>query len=87
MATENENVQDPNEGKTRAQHDNPGNDDIGENAGDSELSKGGTPDVQNKPDEDRVDTVVPNNDSGTPGPSTEETSNKDPQGGPSTENL
>lgn len=85
MATENDNVQDPNEGKTRAQTDNPSNDDIGENAGDSELSKGSTPDVQNKPDEDRVDTVTPNNDSGTPGPSTEETSNKD--GGPSEENL
>ena len=85
MATENDNVQDPNEEKTRAQTDNPGNDDIGENAGDSELSKGSTPNVQDKPDDTLVDTVTPDNDNGTPGPSTEETSNKD--GGPSDENL
>jgi hypothetical protein len=85
MATENDNVQDPNEESTRAQNDNPGNDDIGENAGDSELSKGNTPNVQNKPDDTRVDTVTPDNDNGTPGPSTEDTSNKD--GGPSEENL
>jgi len=90
MATENDNVQDPNEETSRAQQDNPGNDDIGENAGDSELSKGSTPNVQNKPDEERVDTVTPDNDNGTPGPSTEtpaseESSNKGQ--GPANENL
>lgn len=85
MATENENVQDPNEEKTTAQNDNPGNDDIGENAGDSELSKGNTPNVQDKPDDTLVDTVTPDNDNGTPGPSTDDSSNTD--GGPSEENL
>ncbi|MBS7565274.1 hypothetical protein KHS38_12745 [Mucilaginibacter sp. Bleaf8] len=87
MSAENNNAQDPNEEQTRAQTDNPGNDDIGENAGDSELSKGNTPNVQNKPDDTRVDTVTPDNDSGTPGPSTDETSNKPSDGGPANENL
>ncbi|WP_158827966.1 hypothetical protein [Mucilaginibacter lacusdianchii] len=77
MATENPN----------GQNDDPKNDNIGENAGDSQLSKGSTPNVQDKPDDTRVDTVTPDNDSGTPGPSTDESSNKQSDGGPSTENL
>jgi hypothetical protein len=65
-----------------------GNEDqIGENAGDSELSrKGTTPTEHTKEDDTLVDTVVPDNDSGAPGqPSTEDSSNKD--GGPAEENL
>lgn len=82
-----ENTQDPNE-ETKGQNDNTGNDGIGENAGDSELSKGNTPTVQNKPDDTRVDTVAPDNDSGIPGtPSNDESSNKPSDGGPANENL
>jgi hypothetical protein len=50
-----------------------------------ESQKGGEPNVQDKPDNTRVETVVPDNDSGDPGPSTEESSNKGQ--GPSGENL
>lgn len=51
-----------------------------------EISKGNTPTEHKKEDEERVDTVVPDNDSGIPGPPNEEdSSNKD--GGPSEENL
>ena len=65
---------------------NEDNDQLGENAGDSALSKGATPTEHNKPDEERVDTVVPDNDNGTPGaPAGEDSSNTD--GGPSEENL
>ena len=61
-------------------------DQLGENAGDSELSKGSTSTEHTKEDDTRVDTVVPDNDSGAPGPPNEEdSSNKD--GGPSEENL
>jgi len=64
----------------------PDNDDLGENAGDSELSKGNTPTEQNKPDDTRVDTVAPDNDSGIPGsPNDESSSNKNE--GPANENL
>jgi hypothetical protein len=36
--------------------------------GDNYLEKGETPTNQRKPDEERVPTVVPNNDNGEPGP-------------------
>jgi hypothetical protein len=64
---------------------NPKNDQLGENAGDSELSKGNTPTEHNQEDDERVDTVVPDNDNGVPGPPSEESSNKGQ--GPSNENL
>jgi hypothetical protein len=75
MSINQDNVQDPSE------HD----DTIGENAGDSELSKEATPNVQNKPDEVRVDTVTPGNDNGTPETPSEDSSNKGQ--GPANENL
>jgi hypothetical protein len=51
-----------------------------------EISKGNTPTEHTEDDEHRVDTVVPDNDSGIPGPPSEkDSSNKD--GGPSEENL
>ena len=65
--------------------DNEHDDQIGENAGDSALSKGSLPTEHTKEDDKRVDTVVPDNDNGEPGPSTEESSNVD--GGPAGENL
>lgn len=77
MATENN----PNGNKDTS----PKNDQLGENAGDSELSKGNTPTEHTKDDEQRVDTVVPDNDSGAPGPPSEDSSNKGE--GPSNENL
>jgi hypothetical protein len=40
------------------------------------LEKGKQPTVQNKPDDKRVPTVAPDNDSGKPGPSTEKSSKK-----------
>ncbi|WP_462265750.1 hypothetical protein [Mucilaginibacter sp.] len=86
MAT-NDDVKNPKDEKDIADNNNAGsNDDVtGENAGDSELSKGSHATEQNKPDDTRVDTVVPDNDNGAPGPSTEESSNKGQ--GPSGENL
>ncbi len=70
------------------QNTDPKEDQLGENSGDSELTKGTTPTEHKKEDDIRVDTVVPDNDSGVPGPPKEEqedSSNKD--GGPSEENL
>ena len=59
---------------------------------DTDLSKGNQPTEQDKPDDVRVDTVTPDNDSGDPGPSTDkgatadqDTSNKGQ--GPAGENL
>ena len=50
------------------------------------LAKGNQPNVQKKPDNERVKTVTPDNDSGDPGPPVEErTSNK--KQGPKGENL
>ncbi len=40
------------------------------------LDKGKQPTVQNKADDKRVKTVVPDNDNGKPGPSTEKASKK-----------
>lgn len=40
--------------------------------GDHELAKGNQPNVQKKPDDERVKTVTPDNDSGDPGPPVEE---------------
>ncbi|WP_295771023.1 hypothetical protein [uncultured Mucilaginibacter sp.] len=64
----------------------PHEDQLGENTGDSSLEKGNTPTEHTKDDEHRVDTVVPDNDSGVPGPpSDEESSNKNE--GPANEDL
>jgi hypothetical protein len=57
---------------------------------DQDLNKGKQPEEQNKPDDNRVKTVVPDNDSGKPGKpqaqdSNQDSSNKD--AGPSGENL
>jgi hypothetical protein len=81
------NDQDPQEGQDTTQNEDTSanGDQMGENAGDSAIEKGSEPNVQNKPDDTRVETVVPDNDSGDPGPSTEDSSNTD--GGPSEENL
>jgi len=74
-------------------HDTQGNienvnrENIGPGGGDdSELAKGNEPNVQDNPDDTRVETVVPDNDSGDPGPSTEENASNKGQG-PSGENL
>ncbi len=53
---------------------------------DSNLAKGKQQTVQNKPDEVRVPTIVPDNDNGVPGPSSEEKSSNKGQG-PVGENL
>lgn len=53
---------------------------------DSNLAKGKQPTVQNKPDDKRVKTVAPDNDSGKPGaPAGKNSSNKGQ--GPKGENL
>lgn len=53
---------------------------------DSNLAKGKQPTVQNKPDDKRVKTVAPDNDSGKPGaPASINSSNKGQ--GPAGENL
>ena len=49
------------------------------------LEKGKQPTVQDKPDAKRVKTVIPDNDSGKPGPSVEKSSNVGQ--GPAVENL
>ena len=55
-------------------------------ASNSNLSKGNQPTVQNKPDDKRVPTVAPDNDSGKPGaPAKKDSSNKGK--GPAGENL
>jgi hypothetical protein len=75
----------------------PKEDQLGENVGgDTGLDKGTLPTEHKKEDDERVHTVVPDNDSGIPGPPNEgdkadsagedsEASNKD--GGPSKEDL
>ena len=56
------------------------------NKSDSNLAKGKQPTVQNKPDDTRVKTVAPDNDSGKPGaPANKNSSNKGQ--GPAGENL
>jgi hypothetical protein len=50
------------------------------------FEKGSQPIVQNKPDDKRVPTVVPDNDNGKPGPSNEKNSSNKGQG-PAGENL
>jgi hypothetical protein len=52
----------------------------------SKVAKGNPATVQNKPDEKRVPTVVPDNDNGRPGPSSEKKSSNKGQG-PAGENL
>ena len=49
------------------------------------LAKGKQPTMQNKPDRSRKNTIVPDNDNGKPGPSSEKSSNVGQ--GPSVENL
>lgn len=63
-----------------------GDDTIGENADNAAIKKGDEPNVQDNPDGPRVTTVTPDNDSGDPGPSTEQPSSNKGQG-PSGENL
>jgi hypothetical protein len=43
--------------------------------GKHDLAKGNQPNVQKKPDNERVKTVTPDNDSGDPGPPVEERKN------------
>jgi hypothetical protein len=59
----NVNSEDPKDEKITNQDDSVTNKD-----GDNYLEKGDTPTNQKKPDEERVRTVVPDNDSGEPGP-------------------
>jgi hypothetical protein len=56
-----------------------------QNTANNNLNKGSQPTVQNKPDEKRVTTVIPDNDSGKPGPAGKNSSNKGQ--GPAGENL
>jgi hypothetical protein len=76
---------------TQGNIENVNNDTLGENTGTDDLSKGSEPNVQDNPDDTRVETVVPDNDSGDPGPSTEQGStdeNSSNKGqGPAVENL
>ncbi|MBB5394825.1 hypothetical protein [Mucilaginibacter sp. AK015] len=71
---------------TKGNIDNLHNQNVRANTDSDELDKGGEPNVQDKPDDTRVKTVVPDNDNGGPGPSTEENSSNKGQG-PSGENL
>lgn len=68
-----------------------GDDTIGENTDNAAIKKGNEPNVQDKPDGPRVKTVTPDNDSGDPGPSTEQPSSGSDASnkgkGPSGENL
>ncbi|MDB5130894.1 MAG: hypothetical protein JWR02_643 [Mucilaginibacter sp.] len=57
-----------------------------QSANTGKLAKGNQSTVQNKPDEKRVPTVTPDNDSGKPGPSSEKNSSNKGQG-PAGENL
>ncbi|MCJ8209835.1 hypothetical protein MUY27_08950 [Mucilaginibacter sp. RS28] len=79
-------------------HTKPGDGTIGENTDNSAIKKDNEPNVQDKPDEVRVPTVTPGNDSGDPGPSTDHPSSEGDAGsqdgdssnkgkGPSGENL
>ncbi|HWZ14758.1 MAG TPA: hypothetical protein VNW95_05925 [Mucilaginibacter sp.] len=54
--------------------------------GTGNLEKGSQPTVQNKPDDKRIPTIVPDNDSGKPGPSDQKNSSNKGQG-PAGENL
>jgi hypothetical protein len=71
---------------TQGNVDNVNNESVRTNTDADELYKGGEPNVQDKPDDTRVETVVPDNDSGDPGPSSEQNSSNKGQG-PSGENL
>lgn len=51
-----------------------------------ELEKGNQPTKQDKPDEERVPTVTPDNNSGDPGPAADEDSSNKGKG-PAGENL
>lgn len=60
---------------TEETKDNSSKQDLHESTVDhDEISKGNTPTEHKKEDEERVDTVVPDNDSGIPGPPSDETS-------------
>jgi hypothetical protein len=78
---------------TEGNIENVNNENIGPGAAgddDAAIAKGDEPNVQDKPDDTRVETVVPDNDSGDIGPSTEEGATEDTSNkgqGPSGENL
>ncbi|RCH55851.1 hypothetical protein DJ568_03590 [Mucilaginibacter hurinus] len=67
------------------ERDDPREDQLGENSG-NDHAKGTHPTVQDKPDDERVKTVAPDNDSGAPGPPAEESASNKGQG-PKGENL
>ncbi|RVU03115.1 hypothetical protein EOD41_04050 [Mucilaginibacter limnophilus] len=73
---------------TENQNENtdPREDQIGENDG-GNLAKGDQPTEQTQPDDERVETVTPDNDSGDPGPPVEERDSSNKDGGPKEENL
>lgn len=71
---------------TQGNVENVNNPNVRTNTDENELAKGQEPNVQNNPDDTRVETVVPDNDSGDAGPSTEQGSSNKGQG-PSGENL
>jgi hypothetical protein len=71
---------------TQGNIDNVNNENVRTNTDADELDKGDGPNVQDKPDDTRVETVVPGNDNGDPGPSSEQNSSNKGQG-PSGENL
>ncbi|RYY34072.1 MAG: hypothetical protein EOP46_14605 [Sphingobacteriaceae bacterium] len=52
-------------------HTEPEKDKAADNGG-HDLTKGNQPTEQKKPDDERVHTVAPDNDSGAPGPPAEE---------------
>lgn len=56
-------IEDPKDEKITNKDDSVTNKD-----GDNYLEKGETPTTQNKPDKERIPTVVPDNDNGKPGP-------------------
>ena len=71
---------------TQGNIENLNNDNVRTNTDENELAKSDEANVQDKPDDTRVETVVPDNDNGDPGaPAQENSSNKGQ--GPSGENL
>lgn len=74
MLPEESNVVDPKSEKDIANNNSTdkSDDTLGENTGDSAIQKGNEPNVQDNEDGPRVTTVTPDNDSGDPGPSSEQ---------------
>jgi hypothetical protein len=71
---------------TQGNVENLNNESVRTNTDENELAKSDEANVQDKPDDTRVETVVPDNDNGDPGAPAEQGSSNKGQG-PSGENL